>query len=172
MSNIFYILAPFYPIMTVLLCSETFWQYIWLIIIGAILLKCLLNLLKLLYVMYIRWCNWFSVNPCINNWIIIYTLGVCVFRIINHFPNHYELTRKDLMVKNIKRYRKDLEKEGSPLAEKDETGRFIHFGQYSSIPFLILRKMYESFKAVCGRQILKNFLFAFTMFAEGLDMTH
>lgn len=50
-------------------------------------------------------------------------------RVINHFPNHYELTRKDLMVKNIKRYRKDLEKEGSPLAEKDETGRFIHFGQ-------------------------------------------
>jgi len=53
-----------------------------------------------------------------------------VNRVINHFPNHYELTRKDLMVKNIKRYRKDLEKEGSPLAEKDETGRFIHFGQY------------------------------------------
>ena len=25
-------------------------------------------------------------------------------QLINHFPNHYELTRKDLMVKNIKRY--------------------------------------------------------------------
>ena len=25
-------------------------------------------------------------------------------QIINHFPNHYELTRKDLLVKNIKRY--------------------------------------------------------------------
>lgn len=24
-------------------------------------------------------------------------------QIINHFPNHFELTRKDLMVKNIKR---------------------------------------------------------------------
>lgn len=24
-------------------------------------------------------------------------------RLLNHFPNHYELTRKDLMVKNIKR---------------------------------------------------------------------
>jgi len=59
---------------------------------------------------------------------------VCfVTRVINHFPNHYELTRKDLMVKNIKRYRKDLEKEGSPLAEKDETGRFIHFGLYANI---------------------------------------
>ncbi|XP_050410433.1 polyglutamylase complex subunit TTLL1 [Patella vulgata] len=45
---------------------------------------------------------------------------------INHFPNHMELTRKDLMVKNIKRYRKELEKEGSPLAEKDENGRFVH----------------------------------------------
>ena len=32
-------------------------------------------------------------------------------QIINHFPNHYDLTRKDLMLKNLKRYRKDLEKE-------------------------------------------------------------
>ena len=32
-------------------------------------------------------------------------------QIVNHFPNHYELTRKDLMVKNMRRYRKELEKE-------------------------------------------------------------
>jgi hypothetical protein len=35
--------------------------------------------------------------------------GGCVAawrRLINHYPNHYELTRKDLMVKNIKRYLK------------------------------------------------------------------
>ncbi|KAI9341181.1 tubulin-tyrosine ligase/Tubulin polyglutamylase, partial [Obelidium mucronatum] len=31
-------------------------------------------------------------------------------QIINHYPNNLELTKKDLMVKNIKRYRKDLEK--------------------------------------------------------------
>ncbi|KAL9647289.1 hypothetical protein ABK040_011656 [Willaertia magna] len=31
-------------------------------------------------------------------------------QVINHFPNHYELTRKDLMVKNIKRYKKEMEK--------------------------------------------------------------
>lgn len=49
-------------------------------------------------------------------------------QIVNHFPNHYELTRKDLMIKNIKRYRKDLEKEGSPLAEKDENGKYIYLG--------------------------------------------
>mmetsp|Transcript_2707 Transcript_2707/g.7060 ORF Transcript_2707/g.7060 Transcript_2707/m.7060 type:complete len:335 (-) Transcript_2707:339-1343(-) len=30
---------------------------------------------------------------------------------INHFRNHYELTRKDLMVKNLKRARKQLERE-------------------------------------------------------------
>ncbi|XP_063706533.1 polyglutamylase complex subunit TTLL1-like [Culicoides brevitarsis] len=41
-------------------------------------------------------------------------------QIINHFPNHYELSRKDLLVKNIKRYRKDLERDGSPLAEKSD----------------------------------------------------
>lgn len=32
-------------------------------------------------------------------------------QILNHYPNHYELTRKDLMVKNIKRYIRDLAKE-------------------------------------------------------------
>ena len=31
-------------------------------------------------------------------------------QLVNHFPNHYELTRKDLMVKNLKRYRKELER--------------------------------------------------------------
>ena len=32
------------------------------------------------------------------------------------------------MVKNIKRYRKDLEKDGSHLAERDEYGRHTHLG--------------------------------------------
>ena len=31
-------------------------------------------------------------------------------QLINHFPNHYEITRKDLMVKNVKRYRKELQR--------------------------------------------------------------
>jgi tubulin polyglutamylase TTLL1 len=35
------------------------------------------------------------------------------------------------MVKNIKRYRKDLEKEGSLLAEKDENGIYKHLGKYT-----------------------------------------
>ncbi|CAF4844961.1 unnamed protein product [Pieris macdunnoughi] len=41
-------------------------------------------------------------------------------QIINHFPNHYELVRKDLLVKNIRRYRKELERENNPLAEKTQ----------------------------------------------------
>lgn len=57
-------------------------------------------------------------------------------QVISHYPNHYELTRKDLMVKNIKRYRKDLEKEGSPLAEKDELGRYIHL-DFIPITFML-----------------------------------
>lgn len=51
-------------------------------------------------------------------------------RMINHFPNHYELSRKDLLVKNIKRYRKDLERDGSLLAEKTDVlsggTRYLH----------------------------------------------
>lgn len=57
-----------------------------------------------------------------------------VYRVINHFPNHYELTRKDLMVKNIKRYRKELVKENNPIAEKDENGRFKYL---EFIPYLL-----------------------------------
>lgn len=30
---------------------------------------------------------------------------------INHFPNHQELTRKDLLIKNLKRTKRQLEKE-------------------------------------------------------------
>jgi tubulin polyglutamylase TTLL1 len=42
-------------------------------------------------------------------------------QLLNHFPNHYELTRKDLMVKNIKRHRKELLRDGkaSAAAEVD-----------------------------------------------------
>ena len=47
-------------------------------------------------------------------------------QIVNHFPNHYELTRKDLIVKNIKRYRKELEREGHWLAQKDNDGNYVH----------------------------------------------
>ncbi|KAJ3183349.1 putative tubulin polyglutamylase ttll1 [Gaertneriomyces sp. JEL0708] len=39
-------------------------------------------------------------------------------QIINHFPNHHELTKKDLMVKNIKRYRKEFEKEKANGSER------------------------------------------------------
>lgn len=45
---------------------------------------------------------------------------------MNHFPNHFELTRKDTMVKNIKRYKKDMEKENNPIAEKDECGGLLY----------------------------------------------
>lgn len=33
---------------------------------------------------------------------------------VNHFLNHYELTRKDLLVKNMKRMRRQCEKDGKP----------------------------------------------------------
>jgi tubulin polyglutamylase TTLL9 len=35
---------------------------------------------------------------------------------INHFPNHQELTRKDLLIKNLKRTKRQLEKEVSTLS--------------------------------------------------------
>jgi tubulin polyglutamylase TTLL9 len=35
-------------------------------------------------------------------------------QLLNHFPNHYELTRKDLMVKNLKRMKRKLHKNDCP----------------------------------------------------------
>ncbi len=58
-------------------------------------------------------------------------------RMTNHFPNHYELTRKDLMLKNIKRYRKELEKEGSLFAERDENGKYVYLGKLILFHFQI-----------------------------------
>jgi tubulin polyglutamylase TTLL9 len=37
---------------------------------------------------------------------------------VNHFPNNYELTRKDLMYKNLRRYKKKLDKENPEEAKK------------------------------------------------------
>ena len=55
---------------------------------------------------------------------------------INHFPNHYELTRKDLMVKNLKRYRKELAKENNPIGERDENGVFKYLDFIPLVEFL------------------------------------
>ena len=38
-------------------------------------------------------------------------------QLVSHFPNHYELTRKDTMVKNIKRYMKEMAREGTPIED-------------------------------------------------------
>ena len=32
---------------------------------------------------------------------------------INHFHNHYELTRKDLLTKNVKKFKRSMEKKGN-----------------------------------------------------------
>ncbi|XP_068134267.1 polyglutamylase complex subunit TTLL1 isoform X2 [Hyperolius riggenbachi] len=69
---------------------------------------------------------WMSVQTIRNCFSVETGFRLSDDQLVNHFPNHYELTRKDLMVKNIKRYRKELEKEGSPLAEKDENGKYLY----------------------------------------------
>ena len=69
---------------------------------------------------------WASTQTCRNLFAVDSGYRMNDFQIINHFSNHYELTRKDLMVKNLKRYRRDLEREGNPLAEKNEQGRYLY----------------------------------------------
>ncbi len=49
---------------------------------------------------------------------------------VNHFRNHYELTRKDLTVKNLKRMKKTLEKEG----KLEEAANFDFFPATYCLP--------------------------------------
>lgn len=44
------------------------------------------------------------------------------FQMVNHFPNHWELTRKDTMVKNIKRYMRET---GRETGEADRLDQFV-----------------------------------------------
>jgi len=49
-------------------------------------------------------------------------------RIINHFPNHVELTKKDLMVKNIKRYKKEFEKDKNGINIDKPDPKTVYLG--------------------------------------------
>eukprot|EP00658_Telonema_sp_P-2_P054625 TRINITY_DN43458_c0_g1_i1.p1 TRINITY_DN43458_c0_g1~~TRINITY_DN43458_c0_g1_i1.p1 ORF type:complete len:461 (-),score=93.54 TRINITY_DN43458_c0_g1_i1:114-1496(-) len=56
---------------------------------------------------------------------------------VNHFPNHYELTRKDMLTKNLKRAQKNLQREGqmAEAAQYDFLPKsFVLPGEYG--PFL------------------------------------
>ncbi|KAL6749379.1 tubulin tyrosine ligase-like family, member 9 [Haematococcus lacustris] len=69
---------------------------------------------------------------------------------INHFPNHYELTRKDLLIKNLKRAKKQLERED----------RHAEAAQYNFFPLTFVvpseyRMFVEEFKRSQGTWIMK-----------------
>ena len=83
------------------------------------------------------------------------------FQIINHFSNHYELTRKDTMVKNIKRYRRDLEREGNPLAEKsgEGTNNFTYYVVgFVKNTFHINTKIGHNIFSFSGRYLYLDFI--------------
>ena len=49
---------------------------------------------------------------------------------VNHFKNHYELTRKDLLVKNVNRMKKQLERADA----HDEAARYAFLPQSYVLP--------------------------------------
>ncbi|CDW73250.1 tubulin-tyrosine ligase family [Stylonychia lemnae] len=76
-----------------------------------------------------------------EDWDLLWVERDCIYEILNHFHlqshqkvnhyrNHYELTRKDLMVKNLKRYKKQLEKEG----KYEEANTFNFFPTTYNLP--------------------------------------
>lgn len=46
-------------------------------------------------------------------------------QLVNHFPNHFELTRKDLMVKNVKRYLKEVARDAAVLGKQPPPKDFV-----------------------------------------------
>uniref|UniRef100_A0A7S4DS96 Tubulin--tyrosine ligase-like protein 9 n=1 Tax=Lotharella globosa TaxID=91324 RepID=A0A7S4DS96_9EUKA len=69
---------------------------------------------------------------------------------VNHFRNHYELTRKDTMVKNLKRYKRQLEKDG----KMEEAAQFNFFPLTFVLPGEYLLYV-EAFKKIGGTWIMK-----------------
>lgn len=49
---------------------------------------------------------------------------------VNHFRNHFELTRKDLLIKNLKRTKKQLQKDG----KAEEAAQYDFFPQTFQLP--------------------------------------
>ncbi|VVC37019.1 Tubulin-tyrosine ligase/Tubulin polyglutamylase [Cinara cedri] len=69
---------------------------------------------------------WTNVNTCrnlFNTETNNYTMTDN--QIINHFPNHYELCRKDLLMRNVRRYRREMQKTKSAVA-KCISGKFVY----------------------------------------------
>uniref|UniRef100_A0A7R9V866 Tubulin--tyrosine ligase-like protein 9 n=1 Tax=Chlamydomonas euryale TaxID=1486919 RepID=A0A7R9V866_9CHLO len=69
---------------------------------------------------------------------------------INHFPNHYELTRKDLLIKNLKRAKRQLEREDRSA----EAAQYNFFPQTFVVPSEY-RMFVEEFKLSGGTWIMK-----------------
>ena len=60
---------------------------------------------------------------------------------INHFPNNYELTRKDLMYKNLRKFKKHLIKEGK--TEEANEFDFYPITYYMPNEFVIFLSEYK-----------------------------
>eukprot|EP00775_Hariotina_reticulata_P014320 gene14320-46_t len=81
---------------------------------------------------------------------------------INHFPNHYELTRKDLLLKNLKRAKRQLEREAFAYADAaaamqgkdEEAAAYAFFPQTYVVPSEY-RMLVEEFKRSGGTWIMK-----------------
>lgn len=69
---------------------------------------------------------------------------------VNHFRNHYELTRKDLLVKNVKRMRKQLER-----MEDHEEAAAYNFVPESFVLPGDYALFVEAFKRASGTWIMK-----------------
>ncbi|XP_060835635.1 polyglutamylase complex subunit TTLL1-like [Rhopalosiphum padi] len=78
---------------------------------------------------------WASIQTCRSLFSIDNGYRMKDNQMINHFPNHHELSRKDMLIKNIKRYRRELEKEGSPLAKR-LNGKYLYL-DFIPVTFLL-----------------------------------
>ncbi len=74
-------------------------------------------------------------------------------QIINHFPNHYELTRKDLLVKNLKRFKP------IPKSITLATGEIVDLSNHYIPTTFILPSEYSIFLEEFAKSTTKNWIF-------------
>lgn len=61
-------------------------------------------------------------------------------QMINHFPNHHEITRKDNLIKNINAFRRRMINENNPIAKLSPDGSYYYYLDIIPKSFSLLKE--------------------------------
>lgn len=75
-------------------------------------------------------------------------------QMINHFPNHHEITRKDNLIKNINSFRRQMIRENNPLSKLSPDGSYYYYLDIIPKSFCLLKEwalFLEEFKKASNK---------------------